>query len=123
VSTAASDQWFPWVDVDPVTRKVGVLYHDRSYGHPALYNTTLAEGTPRSFAYTKVITRPSRPRNSIFFQAGVDGCLKCVTFIGDYNGLDYGSDGKLNMAWTDMRQFRTIEGVSGYAQYIFVARR
>jgi len=76
------------VDVDPVTRKVGVLYHDRSYGHPALYNTTLAEGTPRSFAYTKVITRPSRPRNSIFFQAGVDGCLKCVTFIGDYNGLD-----------------------------------
>jgi len=123
VSTAASDQWFPWVDVNPVTGKVGVLYHDRSYGNPALYNTTLAEGTPRSFGYTKVSTKPSHPRNSIFFQAAADDCPKCATFIGDYNGLDYGTDGKANVAWTDMRQFRTIEGVSGYAQYIFYARR
>jgi hypothetical protein len=123
VSAAASDQWFPWVDVDPVTGKVGVLYHDRSYGHPALYNTTLAEGTPGSFSSTRVSTRPSRPTRSIFFQAGAPGCERCATFIGDYNGLDYGSDGKANMAWTDMRQFRTIEGVSGYAQYIFFARR
>jgi hypothetical protein len=123
VSKAASDQWFPWVDVNPVTSKVGVLYHDRSYGNPALYNTTLAEGTPRSFDYTKVSTQPSHPRDSIFFQAGVEGCEQCVTFIGDYIGLDYGRDGKANMAWTDMRQFRTIEDVSGYAQYIFYARR
>jgi len=123
VSSARSDQWFPWVDVNPVTGNVGVLYHDRGYGHPALYNTTLAEGTPRSFSYTKVSTRPSRPRSSIFFQAGAENCLRCATFIGDYNGLDYGSDGKVNMAWTDMRQFRTIEGVTGYAQYIFYARR
>ena len=123
VSKAASDQWFPWVDVNPVTSKVGVLYHDRSYGNPALYNTTLAEGTPRSFDYTKVSTQPSHPRDSIFFQAGVEGCEQCVTFIGDYIGLDYGRDGKANMAWTDMRQVRTIEDVSGYAQYIFYARR
>jgi len=123
VSRAASDQWFPWVDVNPVTGKVGVLYHDRSYGNPALYDTTLAEGTPGHFTYTKVSTRPSHPKNSIFFQAGVDGCQKCVVFIGDYIGLDYGRDGYANMAWTDMRQFRTIQDVTGFAQYIFYARR
>jgi hypothetical protein len=123
VSTAASDQWFPWVDVNPVTGQVGVLYHDRSYGNPALYDTTLAEGTPGSFGYARVSTQPSHPRNSIFFQAEVEGCEKCVTFIGDYIGLDYGADGKANVAWTDMRQFRTIDGVSGYAQYVFFARR
>ena len=123
VSKAASDQWFPWVDVNPVTGKVGVLYHDRSYGNPALYNTTLAEGKPGAFAYTKVSTRPSHPKNSIFFQAGVEGCQKCVTFIGDYIGLDYGRDGKANMAWTDMRRFTTVDDVSGYAQNIFFARR
>jgi hypothetical protein len=83
----------------------------------------LAERTPHSFDYTKVSTQPSHPRDSIFFQAGVEGCEQCVTFIGDYIGLDYGRDGKANMAWTDMRQFRTIEDVSGYAQYIFYARR
>ena len=38
-----------------------------------------------------------------------------MTFIGDYIGLDYGRDGKANLAWTDMRLFRTIEDVSGYA--------
>jgi hypothetical protein len=111
------------VDVNPVSGTVGVLYHDRSYGDPALYHTTLAEGTPRSFSYSRVSTRPSHPRNSIFFQAGVEGCQKCVTFIGDYNGLDYGRDGKINMAWTDMRRFTTVEGVSGYAQNVFFARR
>jgi hypothetical protein len=123
VSTAASDQWFPWVDVNPVTGKVGVLYHDRSYGNRTLYHTTLAEGKPGSFASTKVSTRPSHPKNSIFFQAEVEGCQKCVTFIGDYNGLDYGRDGKVNMAWTDMRRFTDVEGVSGFAQNIFFARR
>jgi hypothetical protein len=46
-----------------------------------------------------------------------------VVFIGDYIGLDYGRDGHANMAWTDMRQFRTIQDVTGFAQYIFFARR
>jgi hypothetical protein len=123
VSKARSDQWFPWVDVNPVTGKVGVLYHDRSYGDPALYDTTLAEGIPWSFRHTKVSTEPSHPKDSIFFQAGVEGCEKCVTFIGDYIGLDYGRDGRANMAWTDMREFQTIEDVSGYAQHIVYARR
>ena len=123
VSGAASDQWFPWVDVNPVTGKVGVLYDDRGYGDPALYDTTLAEGTHGHFAFTKVSTQPSHPRNSIFFQAGVEGCQRCATFIGDYIGLDYGRDGHANLAWTDMRQFRTIQNVTGYAQYVFYARR
>jgi hypothetical protein len=108
---------------NPVSGEVGVLYHDRGYGNPALYNTTLAAGKPGAFVYTKVSTQPSHPKNSIFFQAEVEGRQKCVTFIGDYIGLDYGRDGKANMAWTDMRQFGTVDDVSGYTQHIVYARR
>ena len=45
-----------------------------------------------------------------------------MVFIDDYNGLDYGRDGKANMAWTDMRRFTTVEDVSGYAQNIAFVR-
>src|SRR4029453_2934632 len=69
-------------------------------------------------ATPKASNRPAHPGTRSPFQAGVAGCEKCLTFIGDYIGLDYGRDGKVNMAWTDMREFRTIEGVSGYAQHI-----
>jgi hypothetical protein len=44
-------------------------------------------------------------------------------FIGDYIGLDYGRDGRANLARTDIREFQTIEGVSGYAQHLAYARR
>src|SRR4029450_9848385 len=74
-------------------------------------------------ATPKASNRPAHPGTRSPFQAGVAGCEKCLTFIGDYIGLDYGRDGKVNMAWTDMREFRTIEGVSGYAQHIAYARR
>ena len=46
-----------------------------------------------------------------------------MVFIDDYNGLDYGRDGKANMAWTDMRQLGTVDDVSGYTQHIVYARR
>ena len=127
VDRSGTDQWFPWVDVNPVNGKVGVLYNDRSRANPDLYNATLVErgGWPGVFRETTVSTAPSNPVNSLFFQAGDPACLACATFNGDYIRLAYGSDGKANMAWTDMRQFvddPTGLG-TGYAQFIEFARK
>jgi hypothetical protein len=91
VSLKTTDQWFPWVDVDPTTGEVGILYHDRR--NFELYDTTLAEGRPGSFTYTRVNTAASHPRDSQFFRAGIPSCPECATFHGDYINVDYDSNG------------------------------
>jgi hypothetical protein len=125
VDSAAGDQWFPWVEVNPASGTIGVLYHDRGASNGALYNTALAEGAPPgALTKTTVSTAPSNPTDSIFFQAGVPGCEKCATFNGDYNGVAYGSDGKANMVWTDMRDFVASGPFgTGFAQFIYFARK
>lgn len=122
VTKRATDQWFPSVDVNPVTGEVGVLYHDRTEDGP--YNTTLATGHPGSWSYEKLATAGSHPRNSLYFRAAVEGCWKCATFHGDYNSLEYGSDGSVNATWTDMRRFIDLEvpGGRGYTENIFFSR-
>lgn len=115
VSLKTTDQWFPWVDVDPTTGEVGILYHDRR--NFELYDTTLAEGRPGSFTYTQVNTEPSHPRDSQFFRAGIPSCPECATFHGDYINVDYDSDGVAHVVWTDMRRFIT----RGYTENIFYA--
>jgi hypothetical protein len=123
VDTGAGDQWFPWVDVDPTTGKIGIIYHDRGAANGPLYTTALAEGTPGSLVKTTVSTAPSNPTDSLFFQAGAVGCEKCATFHGDYIGVSYGSDGVANLAWTDMRDF--VENGpfgTGFSQFIYFAR-
>ena len=47
---------------------------------------------------------PSNPQESLFFRAGTPTCANCATFIGDYNGLAVGPDGKIHSTWTDMRR-------------------
>ncbi len=121
VDSGAGDQWFPWVDVNPTNGKIGILYHDRGASNGAFYNTAIAEGTPGSLVKTIVNTAPSNPVDSIFFQAGAPDCPKCATFHGDYITVNYGSDGKANMTWTDMSVFRPAD--NGYAQSIFFARK
>ena len=121
VDSGAGDQWFPWVDVNPMNGKIGILYHDRGASNGPLYNTAIGEGTPGSLAKTTVSAAPSNPTDSIFFRAGVPGCLDCATFHGDYINVSYGSDGKANMTWTDMSVFRPAN--DGYAQSIFFARK
>jgi hypothetical protein len=103
VDTSGTDQWFPWVEVDPTTGSVGVLYHSRRSGNPDLYDTVLAEGAPGAWSRTTVNGAPSDPVHSEYFQAGAEDCEDCATFIGDYIGLSYGSDGSAYAAWTDMR--------------------
>lgn len=122
VDTGASDQWFPWVDVNPTNGKIGVLYNDRVAATPSVHNASLSEGLPGSFAKTVVSTAVSHPTQSRFFQAGVAGCVTCATFNGDYIALAYGSDGKANMAWTDMRDPDPL--VAGlFDQFIYFARK
>jgi hypothetical protein len=123
VDAGAGDQWFPWVEVDPSTGQIGILYHDRGATNGPLYNTALAEGTPGSLVKTTVSTMPSDPTNSLFFRAGVAGCENCATFHGDYNNVSYGSDGVANLTWTDMREFVTNGPFgTGFSQFIYYAR-
>jgi hypothetical protein len=121
VDAAHGDQWFPWVEINPVNGRIGVLYHDRGTANGPLYNTAIAEGTPGTLVKTTVSTAPSNPVNSRFFKAGVAGCPACATFHGDYIGLAYGSDGKANMVWTDMRDFDPV--AAAYQQFIYYARK
>jgi len=122
VDTGLGDQWFPWVDVNPVNGNVGVLYHDRGNANGPTYNTALAEGQPGSFGKTVMSTQPSDPTNSEFFQAGIPGCELCAVFHGDYIGLAYGSDGHANGVWTDMRDPSPFTpGL--FLQFIYYARK
>ena len=118
VTDAPKDQWFPWVEVNPVTGEVGVLYHDRS-GARILYNTVFATGTlDTGFAFQTVSTASSNPVQSAFFRAQTPGCGRCATFHGDYINVSYGSDGVAHLVWTDMRRF--IPG-KGFTENIFHA--
>lgn len=122
VDTGASDQWFPWVDVNPTNGNIGVLYNDRVAATPAVHNASLAEGLPGSFVKTVVSTAVSHPTQSRFFQAGVPGCETCARFHGDYIGVTYGSDGRANMVWTDMRDPNPLVP-SLFDQFIYFARK
>jgi hypothetical protein len=118
VDASPSDQWFPWVDVNPTNGTVGILYHDRVVADPSLYHTALQE-MPGS--KTTVSTAASHPTQSRFFRAGVAGCENCATFHGDYNNIAYGSNGKANLVWTDMRDPSEIPGL--FRQFIYYAQK
>ena len=125
-SGAGNDQWFPWAAVNPVDGTVGVLYNDRSYDptHDT-HGATLSESPAGGAGFTsrQVSTAASHPRNSVFFDAGSDapGCETCAVFNGDYIGLAYGSDGRANAVWTDMRDLYPPLG--RYLQFIDFAAR
>lgn len=118
VDSAAGDQWFPWVDVNPTNGNIGILYNDRGALNGALYNAALME-MPGS--KTIISTAPSNPTLSRYFQAGVPGCESCATFHGDYTNISYGSNGKANMVWTDMRDPSDIPGL--FYQFIYYAQK
>ena len=120
VDAGGGDQWFPWVEVNPTNGNIGILYHDRGAANGPLYTTAVAQGTPGVLVKTTVSTAASHPTQSRFFKAGVTGCADCATFHGDYIGLSYGTDGKANMVWTDMRDFDAVAGA--YQQFIYFAR-
>lgn len=107
-----SDQWFPWSDTD-ATGNLHVGFMDGSppgatprmtYGFS---NTMVPLGGVGASPTLVLNSAPSTPNNSLFFRAGpsaVPPCPNCATFIGDYNGLAVGPDGKVHSVWTDMRR-------------------
>lgn len=137
VDRSPSDQWFPWVAVDPKTGKIGILYNDRRTADRALHDASLAEADVdngqqtgqqsgnNGFTKQRVNTSPSNLVDSLYFQAHVAGCEKCSRFHGDYIGLAYGTDGAAHAAWTDQSVYVAgpSPATSGYAQFIFYARK
>jgi hypothetical protein len=120
VDAGPGDQWFPWVDFDPTSGRLGVVYHTRNDPNPALYNTVVATGLPGAFTVTQVSTAPSNPTRSVFFKAKVTGCFACATFMGDYNRMAYGPDGVAHVTWTDMRKlWAKADNPPQYLQFIF----
>ncbi|MBA2717264.1 MAG: exo-alpha-sialidase [Propionibacteriales bacterium] len=123
VDPDGQESWFPWVDVAP-DGTVGVIYNDRRRNDT--YVAELAEGSPGSGFATQVVSQArSHPNDSRYFDALIDECPYCSTFHGDYLGLDYGSDNKANMVWTDMRD-KVSEPVADrgqYLQFVYFARR
>ncbi|HYG71681.1 MAG TPA: sialidase family protein [Actinomycetota bacterium] len=123
VDTSPGDQWFPWVDADPTSGELAVVYHSRNEPNPDLYNTFVARGnTAVDFTYIQVSSQPSDPTHSVFFKAGVKGCHACATFIGDYNRLAYGPDGRIHAAWTDMRRRYHGAEAPRFLQFVFYAQ-
>jgi hypothetical protein len=121
-ATPRSDQWYPWAAVDPTDGELKVLYMDGRRNR-TLYDVTIASSPTgaRPFAHEVVSQKPSNPDRSAFFQADVEGCETCATFIGDYNGLDVDSAGRAHGVWTDMRRPITEDGLR--AQDAYYARR
>jgi hypothetical protein len=120
VATGPTDQWFPWLEVNPRNGRLGVVYHERVGADR--YVTRLATGRRGDFDRTLLSGERSFPNDSLFFQAGTPECPKCATFHGDYNGIDYGADGAANVVWTDMRRVVTADGETGHTENIFFTR-
>jgi hypothetical protein len=116
VSGAEADQWFPWVDVAP-DGTVGVLYNQRT--GPDTYAADLAQGAFGALTATRLSTADSDANHSLYFQEATTDCAECTVFHGDYLGLDYGSDGSVNAAWTDMRDVDADSGLR--KQFVYFA--
>ncbi len=122
VDSGAGNQWFPWVDVNPTNGTIGIIYNDRGSVNGALYVASVTEGTPGSLVKTVVSATPSDATQSRFFRAGVTGCEQCALFNGDYTNIEYGSDGKANMVWTDMSA-PSEDNASLFAQFIYYRQK
>jgi hypothetical protein len=109
LDNAANDQFMPWVAVSNSGR-VDVGYMDRSYQTESqatvckygfsLRRVTFPGGTFTLGAKARVDTGLSNPGKSRWFSGATAGNS---LFIGDYNGIAVGSDGKTWSLWTDQR--------------------
>jgi hypothetical protein len=78
------------------------------YGFSIAMTAPLVLGAPPTFSpATLVSTQPSHPNQSRFFRAGfaaAPACGDCATFIGDYNGIAFGTDGNIHGVWTQLQR-------------------
>lgn len=116
-SVANNDQFYPWGAVDSTGRLL-VAFKDRSYDSAnVMYGETLASSSTQGSSFTskEVDTGLSNPNDSRWFTNGGTTHGK-TTFLGDYEGLDVGSDGVAHPIWTDMRvaAFTTVPPGRGH---------
>ena len=112
LDSTPNDQFYPWVAVAPDGR-VDVGYMDRSYSSGqavCLYGFTLTRvtfdnaGAIATLVRQRVDTGLSDPGRSRWFSAATGGNS---LFIGDYNGVATGADGRTWSVWTDQRNLVT----------------
>ena len=103
-----ADQWFPWADTNKTTGTLVIGYMDADVDGPVRdgygfsnVNVPIGAGAGAPLVVSSAV---SHPNNSLFFLAGVPGCVTCSTFIGDYNGLVVDRNGEVHSTWTDMRR-------------------
>ncbi|MFY9609990.1 MAG: sialidase family protein [Blastocatellia bacterium] len=97
-----SDQFFPWLSVDPTTGDVNVVFYDRR-NDPAnqlvnVYNARSTDGGASFSDNTRVSGASSNPQ----VQARVLGSSSAAIGIGDYIAAT-AARGKTHMMWTDTR--------------------
>jgi hypothetical protein len=124
---AFADQWFPWADTNKSTGALVVGYMDANVDGPlrdayGFTNVTVPIGGAPG-APLVVSSQNSHPNNSLFFRAGVAGCVNCATFIGDYNGLAVDANGEVHSVWTDMRRDAPAPFPTRKVQDAFYARQ
>lgn len=100
---SGTDQFFPWLSVDPTTGWVEVGFYDRRDDpNDLLNNMYLARSTDGGATFgenTRVSTQSSDPR----IQSQVGGAFGGFIGLGDYLGL-VATRGKAHMFWADTRR-------------------
>ena len=120
MDSSPTDQWFPWVDINPTNGTIGVLYNDREVADPTLYDVALTEFSGLEDDREHGAVAPDAV--PVLQGAASPGCENCAVFHGDYINLAYGTDGHANMVWTDMRDpAPDIPGL--FSQFIYFARK
>ena len=122
-----ADQWFPWADTNKANGTLVIGYMDADVDGPVrdgygFSNVNVPIGALPG-APLVVSSAISHPNTSLFFLAGVPGCVTCATFIGDYNGLAVGSNGQVHSTWTDMRRPAPAPFPARTVQDAFYARQ
>jgi hypothetical protein len=117
-----SDQFYPFADSNPSNGAVAAGWMEGGVGAPrSQYGFAVSTTGPTVLGVAPTFSTPtlvssafSNPNNSRFFRARTDTCFDCATFIGDYNGVAYGSDGSIHASWTDMRKkLATVQRPAG----------
>ena len=101
IGGGASDQFFPWIGANK--GKVFVSYMDHKGEKGSRYHMSIVASSDNGDTWSKpvkITSRSSDPSKGNYFE--YPNCIP--SFIGDYTGIDVGSDGVAHPFWTDIRK-------------------
>ncbi|QNN54097.1 sialidase family protein [Nocardioides mesophilus] len=127
VTSGPADKWMPWAAAHDGKLAVGYMDGTADYPTRDTYGFTIATSTDdgATWSYQSASTAQSDPDHSLWFRAGVAGCVECSRFIGDYNGLAMDSQGRVHATWADQRRVATVAALdrTGTPGDVYYARR